>query len=276
MMRSLSSLSAYTNEDREGRKQDVRRSLSTCSTVADISDLQDALPVLETPFTAALKSAINSSFVALEQSTSVKHTPQIYWPEVFSAVTMLAPSLYGLSLVSYLLEVASFPHAVKALLVASCLHCPVSMAYHFTNAAWQKYSYDMMLTPFRLADVVAIHISCIVFGWALSHGSLSYTCVGALVNLFFIARLVREYSARNPGTRKDVIGVAICVLIYTAPMLLRGDISNYFGAIFFFVLACVCHASNDHLHDLGHGFFHLFLVPYFHFLLASAAAPTVN
>lgn len=275
-MRSFGSISAYTNEDIGGRKQDVRRSLSSCSTVADISDLQDALPVLQTSFTGTLKGAIKTSFVACEHGKPAKHSPQIYWPEVFSAVTMLAPSLYGLSLLSYLLEVASFPAGVKALVVASCLHCPVSMTYHFTNAAWEKYSYDMMLTPFRLADVVAIHISCIIFGWALSHGSLSYTCVGAVVNSLFITRLLREYSAGNPGTRKDVIGVAICVLIYTAPMLLRGDISNYFGAILFFAVACVCHALNEHLHDLGHGFFHLFLVPYFHFLLASAAAPTFN
>eukprot|EP00438_Fugacium_kawagutii_P017795 Skav205878 [mRNA] locus=scaffold766:270133:272330:+ [translate_table: standard] len=107
----------------------------------------------------------------------------IFCPEVFSALTMLFPALYGYYVVPDLASDATFPPGVWALLYATLFHMPVSMAYHFANAVYDGLpGYDVFCTPFRTADLVAIHLCCIAFGWAESHGDACYTLFLLVIN----------------------------------------------------------------------------------------------
>lgn len=81
--------------------------------------------------------------------------------EVFSAATMLLPAggayLWAPEMAA---NAANFPPGVWALLYATLFHCPISMIYHLVNAVFHGTAgYNPMCTPFRTADLVAIHLS---------------------------------------------------------------------------------------------------------------------
>lgn len=198
---------------------------------------------------------------------------ETFWPEVFSALTMLFPALHGYYMAPDIAADASFPPGVWVLLYATLFHCPVSMAYHLANAAFYGMSgYDALNTPFRTADLVAIHLCCIAFGWAESHGDISYTIFLIVINVGCILSLLHTLALGRRGGRHENYWVAFAVFLYTLPVLMRCDYINYVGIAASWCLACVFQSLGPKMGGWGHGFFHLMLVPYLHFLMRGAAA----
>lgn len=155
---------------------------------------------------------------------------ETFWPEVFSALTMLFPALHGYYMAPDIAADASFPPGVWVLLYATLFHCPVSMAYHLANAAFYGMSgYDALNTPFRTADLVAIHLCCIAFGWAESHGDISYTIFLIVINVGCILSLLHTLALGRRGGRHENYWVAFAVFLYTLPVLMRCDYINYVG-----------------------------------------------
>mmetsp|Transcript_43648 Transcript_43648/g.70746 ORF Transcript_43648/g.70746 Transcript_43648/m.70746 type:complete len:251 (-) Transcript_43648:143-895(-) len=201
----------------------------------------------------------------------------LFWQEVFSALSMMLPSLYALSFAPELAaRGAAFPEGIWVLTYASCVHCPFSMAYHLTNAFRGGDDYEMFrVTPFRTADLSAIHLCAIAFAWALSRGSVLFTALLALLNLHCVRLLVRDQLLGRKGSLMDACRVSYCVLAYTLPLLWRGDYRNYAGALLSFATACSLHSMGSmgiQLHGWNHGLFHVMLTPYLHFLLSSTVA----
>ncbi|CAK9001617.1 Elongation factor 2 [Durusdinium trenchii] len=196
-----------------------------------------------------------------------------FWPEVFSALTMLLPALHGYFRAPDIAASAAFPQGVWALAYAAIFHCPISMAYHLSNAVYDGApGYDVLCTPFRTADLIAIHLCCVAFGWAESHGHLEYTIFITIINIGCIVSLLHTLICERRGGRHENYLVAFCVFLYTLPVLVRSDYCNYAGIAGSWFLACVFQSLNPKMGGWGHGLFHVMLVPYFHFLMHGAAA----
>jgi len=194
-----------------------------------------------------------------------------FWQEVFSAASMVLPSLYALCFANRFAEGAAFPSGVWALVYMTYAHCFASVAFHATLAI-EEGKVDPFQSPFRLVDLGAIHTACVVFGWAVSHGALLFTVASAVLNLGLVLRLFWRYLCGLPGNSTDTQLLGVCIVIYTAPMLLRGDVWNYVGAVLCMSVGFVFFYLDARLNGWGHGVFHVMLLPYFHFLLCSAAA----
>ncbi|CAJ1372535.1 unnamed protein product [Effrenium voratum] len=196
-----------------------------------------------------------------------------FWPEVFSAFTMLLPALHGSNLAADLASGAAFPQGVWVLLYGAIFHCPVSMAYHLSNAVLEGTAgHDVMLTPFRTADLTAIHLCCIAFGWAESYGDILYTLALTVLNLICIFALLHDLASGRRGGQHEVHRVAVAVFLYTLPVLLRGDCWNYLGIAVSWILAAAFQMISPKIGGWGHGLFHMMLVPYFHFLMHGVAS----
>ena len=99
-----------------------------------------------------------------------------FWPEVFSALSMIVPSVLAYHTAPELASKSVFPEGLWALAVGTFLHCPFSVAYHLACAVLdQRDGFDSYSTPFRTMDLTAIHCSAIIFAWALSQGDWLYT-----------------------------------------------------------------------------------------------------
>jgi len=195
-----------------------------------------------------------------------------FWQEMFSAVTMLPPSILALWWVLTLSPETQFPQCIWALAIATWAHCPVSMMYHITSALNAGKSYDPFSSVFRLADVSAIHGCCVAFGWAVSHGDWFFTEAAIVLNLACVVRLQWDFLTGKRGSQQDLYRVCCCIFVYLFPMLWRGDFVNYLGAFASVGLGSCFQLVDDRLKGWGHGLFHLMLTPYFCFLLRSAAA----
>jgi len=196
-----------------------------------------------------------------------------FWQEMFSALSMLFPSIYAYLVYEAALDqVAAFRPGVYALVYSCWAHCGCSMAYHF-SMAWHigLPGFEPMTSPLRVLDLSAIHFCCVTFGWAVSQGSALFTAVLFLLNYSWVRRLVDMNVKGLPGSQGDGLRIGLGIMLYTSPMLLRGDTGNYFGAIFFWLASGACWAFNHRFNGWLHGVFHLLLTPYFHFLLRSAA-----
>mmetsp|Transcript_4801 Transcript_4801/g.11195 ORF Transcript_4801/g.11195 Transcript_4801/m.11195 type:complete len:300 (-) Transcript_4801:94-993(-) len=196
-----------------------------------------------------------------------------FWQEMFSAVTMLPPSILALWWVLTLSPETQFPQCIWALAIASWVHCPASMIYHITNGlnAGNK-KYDPYASPLRLVDVSAIHCCAVAFAWAVSHGDWLFTQIAAMMNLICVARLTRDFLKGKRGAQDDLYRVCRCIAFYLLPLLWRGDFVNFAGAVVSISLGGVFQLVDERLHGWGHGLFHLMLTPYVGFLLHSAAA----
>ena len=226
------------------------------------------------PTSPSLKASKKTSTVSLlrwlEPELAFGHT---FWPEVFSALTMLLPALHGYALAPEIALDASFPPGIWALLYATLFHCPISMVYHSANAIFEGTpGYDALCTPFRTADLIAIHFCCIAFGWAESHGDVAYTSLLVVLNIGRIISLLITLAKGRCGGRHENYWVALAVFLYTLPVLMRGDFHNYAGIATSWCLACIFQSLGPKMGGWGHGFFHLMLVPYLHFLMRGAAS----
>lgn len=202
------------------------------------------------------------------------HSDSQFWQEVFSSLSMLAPSLYAyLVCEAAAAQFGAFRLGVYALVYSTYFHCAISMYYHMNNALREgEPGFNAYLSPFRVADLAAIHVCCVTFGWAVSHGAALFTLASIVLNGRFIHRLVSMFAKGDPGSEGDGIRVAVSIFIYLSPMLARGDFENYLGALCSFLLAGACWVMAPRTNGWTHGFFHLMLTPYFHFLLRSAAS----
>ncbi|CAE7264856.1 pcrA, partial [Symbiodinium sp. CCMP2592] len=196
----------------------------------------------------------------------------VVWPEVFSALTMAAPSLYALHAAPELASNAVFPEGVWALAIGTMMHCPFSMAYHLASALLnEREGYDPMCTPFRTLDISAIHINCVVFGWALSGGSLIFALFMAMLNAPCIFILLRRVVQGRPGGLDENVRVTFQVLTYTLPLLFRGLYFHYLATISMWLGACLFFALANYFRLGGgwsHGIFHLMCFPFLHFMMS--------
>eukprot|EP00439_Symbiodinium_sp_Y106_P084802 s46_g26.t1 len=197
----------------------------------------------------------------------------VVWPEVFSALTMAAPSLYALHAAPELASNAVFPEGVWALAIGTMMHCPFSMAYHLASALLNKRDgYDPMCTPFRTMDISAIHINCVVFGWALSGGSLIFALFMAMLNAPCIFILLRRLVQGRPGGLDENLRVTSQVFTYTLPLLFRGLYFHYLATISMWLGACLFFALANYFRLGGgrwsHGIFHLMCFPFLHFMMS--------
>ncbi|CAE7561852.1 eef-2, partial [Symbiodinium pilosum] len=132
-----------------------------------------------------------------------------FWPEVFSALSMMVPSIYAYHAAPELASNAIFPEGVWALAIGAMLHCPFSVAYHLASAVLDKHTgYDPMCTPFRTMDLSAIHVACIVYAWALSHGNVLFTLFLAILNILCVFLLFRRLMYGRPGGIHENIRVS--------------------------------------------------------------------
>lgn len=174
----------------------------------------------------------------------------VVWPEVFSALTMAAPSLYALHAAPELASNAVFPEGVWALAIGTMMHCPFSMAYHLASALMNKRDgYDPMCTPFRTMDITAIHISIFI--------------------------LLRRLVEGRPGGLDESLRVTSQVFTYTLPLLFRGLYFHYLATISMWLGACLFFALANYFRLGGgwsHGIFHLLCFPFLHFMMSGVAS----
>lgn len=114
---------------------------------------------------------------------------------------------------------------LAVLLVGSSMHLPVSFTYHL-GVAFHRYP-DRLDNDMRRLDQSLQHVMGILFSFALS-GSLGYALLNLLFNLYGIVQL---WDARTSNDGRRWMPVLISILLYTAPMLWRGDVSGYSLAI---------------------------------------------
>ena len=180
--------------------------------------------------------------------------------EVGNAVSMLLPTAALALHASW----AAPNQLVTILLIGSAMHLPVSFTYHL-GCACDRYP-DCIDNDMRRLDQSMQHVSGTLYAFALSGGSVAYTLGNAAANLHSIRQLWHPETS-NDGLRWR--HVLASVLLYTAPMLWRGDWRNYilaaasmgFGT-FAFVPGCAG--------GWGHTLFHIALVAFAHALAESA------
>lgn len=136
--------------------------------------------------------------------------------EALNAITMVLPT-------AALLLLGRSNNYQRALLLGTAAHLPVSFAYHMGMALGMFH--DRLDNRLRRWDQGMQHVLCVVFSWALSHGSVKFTMLNGLINTYFVAQIFRK----NDGRRW--IPVAACTALYTLPMLWRGDAENYAKAM---------------------------------------------
>jgi hypothetical protein len=147
------------------------------------------------------------------------------------------------------------------------MHLPVSFTYHL-SAAFNRYP-DRLDNDMRRLDQSMQHVVGTIFSYALS-GSLKFALLNLVINFFGVKQLW-EVKTSNDGKRW--IPVMICVLMYTSPMLWRGDVSNYGLAMASMVIGGVSFVPQLNKHIFmgwGHTIFHTVLVFYAQALANSA------
>jgi hypothetical protein len=140
--------------------------------------------------------------------------------EVLNAITMVLPTA-----VLVFNTYKSRNRLVAMLLLGSCMHLPISFTYHL-GTALRCYP-DRIDNDMRRLDQSMQHVVGTIFSYALS-GSWKFAILNMIINSFSIRKL---WDARTSNDGKRWIPVMVCVLMYTMPMLWRGDIRNYSLAV---------------------------------------------
>lgn len=187
--------------------------------------------------------------------------------EISNAITMLIPT------VCLAAEAVRGAHPmVLVILVGTTMHLPVSFTYHL-SAGCGRYL-DRLDNDMRRLDQSMQHVAGTMFSFALS-GSVRYTLCVALFNLVGVVQLWGKDTC-NDGRRWVL--VAICVALYTAPMLFRGDVANFLWAVAVMAIGGIFFAPelNRHLfRGWGHSVFHVVLWFFAEALVASARGVNV-
>ena len=156
---------------------------------------------------------------------------------------------------------------VIVLLIGSSMHLPVSFTYHL-SAAFNRYS-DRLDNDMRRLDQSMQHVVGTIFSFALS-GSVKYTALNLAVNIRGLY-LLWDKGTSNDGKRW--VPVLLCVLMYTAPMLWRGDFQNYSIAVASMAVGGVSFVpalNKRFFRGWGHTIFHVVLMIYAQALANSA------
>jgi len=199
--------------------------------------------------------------------------PDRFWQEVFSAGTMVLPSVYAYCNCAGIAANASFPQGIWAVTFSTYGHCLASVAFHLQCAFCNGPSFNQFESPFRTADMAFIHLCCFWYAFAISHGDLFIIAINAMVNAACVVRLVRRRLLGVPGARTDSLMVISCIFLYTAAVPLRGYWWDYTLLLLAYGLGGVMWASNAKMAGWGHGLFHICLTPAIHFLMNSVAKP---
>jgi len=196
-----------------------------------------------------------------------------FWPEIFSAVTMVAPSFLLLGLAPKLATAGNgFTLGIWVMTFATYSHCLVSVAFHLECALKAGTKFNQFESIFRVADMCFIHVCCIAYGFALSGGAVAFNFFDALLNLACMASLAWRCSQGLPGRKADSLRVIGCIVVYTSAMAWRGDWVNYLGAITSYGGGAVFWKVNSRMGGWGHGLFHLMLAPCAYCVACSTAS----
>eukprot|EP00440_Ansanella_granifera_P076316 gb/GFBE01082820.1/.p1 GENE.gb/GFBE01082820.1/~~gb/GFBE01082820.1/.p1 ORF type:complete len:288 (+),score=24.46 gb/GFBE01082820.1/:1-864(+) len=218
------------------------------------------------------------------QEVSRKEEPrpkeQSFWKqEVFSALTMVLPSIYVAHAGPQLAASARVSSSIWLMAYATYCHCVASMGYHFQCAhhSGRSTNFDHFTSPFRIADMSLIHLCCFTYGWAISGGWDSgwwmlFNAISFTANLLCVTSLIGKHLCKVPGSKVDSYRAIGCILWYSSAMVWRADWANYGGLIFSYGVGGFFWTRNDRMGKWGHGLFHVALVPCTYFVLQSAIA----
>ena len=179
--------------------------------------------------------------------------------EISNAISMILP------ISVLLLNIWPDPHPlVIVLLMGTSMHLPVSFTYHL-SCAFNRYQ-DRLDNDMRRLDQSMQHIVGTLFSFALS-GSVLYAALNLFVNLRGICQLWRKETS-NDGKRW--IPVMYSVLLYTLPMLWRGDAINYSFAMISMMVGGISFVHTRLFSGWGHTIFHAVLMLHTQALVNSA------
>ena len=182
--------------------------------------------------------------------------------EIGNAVSMILPT----AVLAF--NAWTSPHKLVIILcLGSSMHLPVSFTYHL-SAAFNRYA-DRLDNDMRRLDQSMQHVVGTIFSYALS-GSLNYAMLNCFLNLRGVSLL---WKSKTSNDGKRWVPVLFCVLMYTAPMLWRGDFQNYSIAVASMAIGGVSFVPelNKKLFlGWGHTIFHVVLMIYAQALSDSA------
>ncbi len=172
--------------------------------------------------------------------------------ELSNALTMIYPS--GVLIYKYYV----MPHKLLGyLLLGNLLHLPFAFTYHL-NVALNSQS-NRIDNKIRRLDQTFIHISSIIYSYVLSKFNVQYMIINCVFNSISIYQIwVPKYS--NDGQRWK--HVAYSIILYTMPILVRGDVKNFCLSLFYMILGGVSFHPKVNLpifRGWGHSIFHLTL-----------------
>ena len=192
-----------------------------------------------------------------------------FWQEMFSAGTMLVPSLY----LAYKFQVPAIPLRLRMMTWATYVHCCASCMYHCQCALKSaKKDFNHLSSPFRTGDLAMIHVCLLAYTHAVSGDFWIFDLLALTFNLSSAGLFVFRQLCSKPGSRNDSFRAVGGILVYLFAMLWRGDFENSFGVACSYAIGGIFYHKNDAMGKWGHGFFHLALVPCTHFVLQSSVA----
>ncbi|EKX32403.1 hypothetical protein GUITHDRAFT_148645 [Guillardia theta CCMP2712] len=156
---------------------------------------------------------------------------------------------------------------VTVLLLGSCMHLPVSFTYHL-SVACGRYR-DRLDNDMRRLDQSMQHVVGTLYCFALS-GSLWYMIANAVFNGVSVVKL---WDARTSNDGRRWVRVMVSMLLYTGPVIWRGDYWNYGVVVASMALCGVCFVPRVNcgvFSGWGHTMFHVILGFYASALARSA------
>jgi|Transcript_17525 hypothetical protein len=195
-----------------------------------------------------------------------------FWQEIFSALTMLVPSLY---LAYRFARVAAgvLPLRLRYMNWATYLHCIASCMYHCQCALNStNKDFNHFRSPLRTADLAMIHVCLVTYTHAVSGEFWIFDLIALALNFGSASLFVYRQLYSKPGSKADSFRAVGGISLYLGAMLWRRDLWNFLGVFCSYAVGGIFYHKNDALGKWGHGFFHLALVPCTHYVLKSSVA----
>ena len=191
-----------------------------------------------------------------------------FWQEMFSAATMLVPSLY----LAYRFQVPGLiPLRLQLLSWATYMHCLASCMYHMQCAFnCANRAFNHLSSPLRTADLAMIHVCLVAYTHAVSAEFWIFDVMALALNLASASLFIFRQLYSKPGSKADSFRAVGGILLYLGAMIWRRDLWNSLGVACSYALGGIFYHKNDAFSKWGHGFFHLALVPCTHFVLKSS------
>merc|ERR1712032_59356 len=106
-----------------------------------------------------------------------------FWEELVNAISMLVANLFVWQSSAYLVDQAVHAEDVMIVRMFSLLHCPCSVSYHVAlTMSCRHTGIRDRNTWTRVLDMGFVHVCCIAFSWALTHGSAWFVSACASAN----------------------------------------------------------------------------------------------